>query len=226
MRPAPDAVRMVLSAQMAQGRAADGRQGPARGRPVAAASCRLPRRSRSGSLTIAGMALAFAREGLGRVALSFIGEGGSSLGEWHEAINLCAARRLPAVFCVQNNQTALSTPVARAVGRPGVRRQGRGLRHPGRHPRRHRCGRDRRGVRVGGRARPRGPRSRAHRAGVHAHVRPRAPRRHAVSRQGSAGVLGAIRQLRRRLRGRRALRVLVAPATRSPRTRRGSKPTG
>jgi 2-oxoisovalerate dehydrogenase E1 component len=46
------------------------------------------------------------------VAVSFIGEGGTSLGEWHEAINLCAARRLPAVFCVQNNQTALSTPVA------------------------------------------------------------------------------------------------------------------
>jgi 2-oxoisovalerate dehydrogenase E1 component len=46
------------------------------------------------------------------VALSFIGEGGSSLGEWHEAINVCAARRLPAVFCVENNQTALSTPVS------------------------------------------------------------------------------------------------------------------
>ena len=65
-----------------------------------------------GSLTIAGMAMAFARAGSGRVALSFIGEGGSSLGEWHEAINLCAARRLPAVFCLENNQTALSTPVA------------------------------------------------------------------------------------------------------------------
>jgi 2-oxoisovalerate dehydrogenase E1 component len=46
------------------------------------------------------------------VAVSFIGEGGSSLGEWHEAINLCAARRLPAIFCLENNQTALSTPVA------------------------------------------------------------------------------------------------------------------
>ncbi|MGH9366134.1 MAG: thiamine pyrophosphate-dependent enzyme, partial [Thermoanaerobaculia bacterium] len=32
--------------------------------------------------------------------------------EWHEAINLCAARKLPAIFCVQNNQTALSTPVS------------------------------------------------------------------------------------------------------------------
>src|SRR5262245_22109663 len=65
-----------------------------------------------GSLSIAGMAMAFAREGSGRVAFSFIGEGGSSMGEWHEAINACAARKLPAVFCLQNNQTALSTPVA------------------------------------------------------------------------------------------------------------------
>ena len=46
-----------------------------------------------------------------RVAVSFIGEGATSLGEWHEAINAAAARRLPAIFCVQNNQTALSTPV-------------------------------------------------------------------------------------------------------------------
>jgi TPP-dependent pyruvate/acetoin dehydrogenase alpha subunit len=50
--------------------------------------------------TIAGMAMAFARERSSRVAVSFIGEGGASLGEWHEAINLCAARRLPAVFCI------------------------------------------------------------------------------------------------------------------------------
>ena len=35
-----------------------------------------------------------------------------SLGEWHEAINLCAARRLPVIFCLENNQTALSTPVS------------------------------------------------------------------------------------------------------------------
>jgi 2-oxoisovalerate dehydrogenase E1 component len=63
------------------------------------------------TLTLAGMALAFWRDGSGRVAVSFIGEGGSSLGEWHEAINLCAARRLPAIFCVENNQTALSTSV-------------------------------------------------------------------------------------------------------------------
>jgi len=64
------------------------------------------------TLTIARMAMAFQRDGSGRVGVSFIGEGGSSLGEWHEAINLCAARKLPAIFCLENNQTALSTPLA------------------------------------------------------------------------------------------------------------------
>jgi len=65
----------------------------------------------SPALTIAGIAMAFALRRERRVAVSFIGEGATSLGEWHEAINACAARRLPAIFCVQNNQTALSTPV-------------------------------------------------------------------------------------------------------------------
>ena len=111
MRCGPETVRMALGAQM--GKAGTSFEGkdlhhgdfgwgilpPAA--PLAIST-----------LTIAGMAMAFAREGSGRVAVSFIGEGGSSLGEWHEAINLCAARRLPAIFCVENNQIALSTPLA------------------------------------------------------------------------------------------------------------------
>ncbi len=111
MNPTGEAVRQVLSAQMAKaGPPMQGRDlhvgDLASGVFPAAAPLSIA------TMTMAGMALAFAREGAGRVALSFIGEGGSSLGEWHEAINLCAARRLPAIFCVQNNQTALSTPVA------------------------------------------------------------------------------------------------------------------
>jgi pyruvate/2-oxoglutarate/acetoin dehydrogenase E1 component/TPP-dependent pyruvate/acetoin dehydrogenase alpha subunit len=110
MRPSPETIRMVLSAQMAKAGP------PMEGKDIHVGdmdSGILPAAAplTIGTLTMAGMALAFARDGSGRVALSFIGEGGSSLGEWHEAINLCAVRRLPAVFCVQNNQTALSTPV-------------------------------------------------------------------------------------------------------------------
>jgi 2-oxoisovalerate dehydrogenase E1 component len=110
MRNDAETVRMVLNAQAAK----DGP--PMRGKDLHIGDMSwgiLPAAAPLGisTLTIAGMALAFMREGSGRVALSFIGDGGSSLGEWHEAINLCAARRLPAVFCVENNQIALSTPI-------------------------------------------------------------------------------------------------------------------
>jgi 2-oxoisovalerate dehydrogenase E1 component len=106
-----DTVRMVLSAQMAKAGP------PMNGKDLHTgdfAAGVLPPAAplATSTLTIAGLAMAFAQQGGGRVALSFIGEGGSSLGEWHEAINLCAVRRLPAIFCVQNNQTALSTPIA------------------------------------------------------------------------------------------------------------------
>ena len=110
MRPDQAVVRAVLSAQMGKaGPPMDGKDLHVGdwGWGVLPAAAPLA----IGTLTIAGMAMAFARDESGRVAVSYIGEGGSSLGEWHEAINLCAARRLPAVFCVENNQTALSTPV-------------------------------------------------------------------------------------------------------------------
>ena len=111
MRPAPDTVRMVLNAQMGKVGA------PLHGKDLHIGDFDwgiLPPAAplTTATLTIAGMAMAFGRDKSGRVAVSFIGEGGSSLGEWHEAINLCAARKLPAIFCLENNQTALSTPVA------------------------------------------------------------------------------------------------------------------
>ncbi|HEX2446291.1 MAG TPA: thiamine pyrophosphate-dependent enzyme [Vicinamibacterales bacterium] len=114
MRPGEDAgemVRQALSAQMAKaGPPMDGKDFHvgdfAWGVLPATAPLSI------GSLAIAGMAMSFWLRKSGRVAVSFIGEGGSSLGEWHEAINLCAARRLPAIFCLENNQRALSTPLA------------------------------------------------------------------------------------------------------------------
>jgi 2-oxoisovalerate dehydrogenase E1 component len=114
MRPGDDvaeAIRMALSAQMGKaGPPMDGRDFHIGdfdwGVLPAAAPLSIS------SLTAAGLAFAFWRAGTDRVALSFIGDGGSSLGEWHEAINLCAARRVPAIFCIQNNQTALATPLS------------------------------------------------------------------------------------------------------------------
>jgi len=111
MRPEAATVRMVLNAQMAKaGPPMDGRDLHIGDWEWGILPATAP--LSISTLSIAGIAMAFSREGNGRVALSFIGEGGSSLGEWHEAINLCAARRLPAVFCIENNQTALSTSVS------------------------------------------------------------------------------------------------------------------
>ncbi len=78
-----------------------------------------------GTCTAAGMAFAMQLREENRIAVSFIGEGGSSLGEWHEAINWAASRKLPMIFCLQNNQTALSTTVreqsnARVFGEKAV----------------------------------------------------------------------------------------------------------
>jgi 2-oxoisovalerate dehydrogenase E1 component len=111
MRPSSESIRMVLNAQM-------GKAGPPmNGKDLHIGDFEwgvLPPAAplAIASLTVAGLAMAFSKHGDGPVAVSFIGEGGSSLGEWHEAINLCAARKLPAVFCIQNNQTALSTPLS------------------------------------------------------------------------------------------------------------------
>ena len=111
MRPQPSTVRMILNAQM-------GKAGPPMdGRDLHVGDFEhgiLPPTAplSISTLTLVGMALAFKRQGTGRVAVSFIGDGGSSLGEWHEAINAAAAHRLPMIFCIENNQIALSTPLS------------------------------------------------------------------------------------------------------------------
>jgi TPP-dependent pyruvate/acetoin dehydrogenase alpha subunit len=57
-----------------------------------------------------GMALAFKMRGEPRVAMTFFGEGSTANGQWHEAMNFAGVHRLPAVFVLENNQFAYSTP--------------------------------------------------------------------------------------------------------------------
>jgi pyruvate dehydrogenase E1 component alpha subunit/2-oxoisovalerate dehydrogenase E1 component alpha subunit len=49
------------------------------------------------------------------VTMTWIGDGGTSTGAFHEGMNLAAAQRAPFVCVVENNQWAYSTPVARQV---------------------------------------------------------------------------------------------------------------
>jgi 2-oxoisovalerate dehydrogenase E1 component len=58
----------------------------------------------------AGCAFALKRAGGERVAITFIGEGGTSTGDFHEGLNLAAVWKLPLVLVVENNRYAFSTP--------------------------------------------------------------------------------------------------------------------
>jgi TPP-dependent pyruvate/acetoin dehydrogenase alpha subunit len=62
---------------------------------------------------MAGVALSFKLRGQDRVALTWIGDGASSTGAFHEGFNLAAVQRAPLVVIVENNSYAYSTPVSR-----------------------------------------------------------------------------------------------------------------
>ena len=82
-------------------------------------------------LVATGMAMAFKLRGEARCALTWFGDGSTSRGDFHEAMNWAAVQRLPVVFVLENNQYAYSTPLdkqfavdpvqrATAYGLPGV----------------------------------------------------------------------------------------------------------
>ena len=60
----------------------------------------------------AGAAFALKQSGTDRVALNFIGDGGTSTGDFHEGLNMAAVWKLPLILVVENNRYAFSTPVS------------------------------------------------------------------------------------------------------------------
>ncbi len=52
---------------------------------------------------------------LPRVALTSLGEGSTSQGEWHEAMNWAGVHKLPFICLVQNNKYAISVPVEKQM---------------------------------------------------------------------------------------------------------------
>jgi pyruvate dehydrogenase E1 component alpha subunit len=74
----------------------------------------------------AGTALAAQYLGTGAVSLAFFGDGTTNIGAFHEALNLAAVWKLPAVFLCENNlygeysPLATTTPVERLADRAGA----------------------------------------------------------------------------------------------------------
>jgi len=86
-----------------------------------------------------GAALAYRLRNQPRASLTFTGDGGTSEGDFHEALNVAAVWDLPVIFIIENNGYGLSTPVseqyncerlvdrARGYGMEGVRIDGNNI---------------------------------------------------------------------------------------------------
>src|SRR5215217_4655901 len=86
-------------------------------------------------LVATGLAMAFKMRGEQRAALTWFGDGSTSRGDFHEAMNWAGVQKLPVIFVLENNQYAYSTPTAAqfavdpvkradTYGFPGVRVDG------------------------------------------------------------------------------------------------------
>jgi pyruvate dehydrogenase E1 component alpha subunit len=60
-----------------------------------------------------GYALALKREGKGRIAAVFFGDGAVEEGVFGESLNFAALHKLPALFVMENNALAIHSPIAR-----------------------------------------------------------------------------------------------------------------
>jgi 2-oxoisovalerate dehydrogenase E1 component alpha subunit len=85
-----------------------------------------------GSVTHAvGWALGRRLDDAGAVAIAYLGDGASSQGDVHEAMNFAAILKAPVVFFVQNNRWALSVPLERQVAGGSVAARAAGYGIPG-----------------------------------------------------------------------------------------------
>jgi 2-oxoisovalerate dehydrogenase E1 component alpha subunit len=78
-----------------------------------------------------GAAMAAQRLGEDSVTVAFLGDGATSEGDAHEALNLAAVFKAPCVFFVQNNQWAISVPVSHQTAAPSVAHRAIGYGMPG-----------------------------------------------------------------------------------------------
>ncbi|HZG03254.1 MAG TPA: pyruvate dehydrogenase (acetyl-transferring) E1 component subunit alpha [Streptomyces sp.] len=79
-----------------------------------------------------GLAHAARLKGDDVVALAMVGDGGTSEGDFHEALNFAAVWRTPTVFLVQNNGFAISVPLAKQTAAPSLAHKAVGYGMPGR----------------------------------------------------------------------------------------------
>jgi 2-oxoisovalerate dehydrogenase E1 component alpha subunit len=78
-----------------------------------------------------GVAHAARLRGEPTVVMAMCGDGGTSEGDFHEALNFAAVFHAPVVFFVQNNEYAISVPLSRQSAAPSLAHKGIGYGMPG-----------------------------------------------------------------------------------------------
>jgi pyruvate dehydrogenase E1 component alpha subunit len=78
-----------------------------------------------------GVGLSFRLRREPRAVAAFFGDGASSRGDFHEALNFASVMRLPVVFICHNNQYAYSTPLEKQMAVPHVAERAKAYGMPG-----------------------------------------------------------------------------------------------
>ncbi|MFD2673448.1 pyruvate dehydrogenase (acetyl-transferring) E1 component subunit alpha [Marinicrinis sediminis] len=68
----------------------------------------------------AGVAMGLKKQGKKNVVITYTGDGGTSQGDFYEGMNFAGAFELPAIFMVQNNGYAISTPFAKQTAAKSI----------------------------------------------------------------------------------------------------------
>lgn len=85
----------------------------------------------SGITIATGVAMALKREGKGRIAISYFGDGASNTGSFHEGLNLASIWKLPVLFILENNQYGEAMPVREFVSVEPISKRAESYSMPG-----------------------------------------------------------------------------------------------
>ncbi len=83
------------------------------------------------TLHAAGFAMGAKFDGKSIVAMVYFGDGATSEGDTHEALNFAGAFQAPCIFFCQNNQYAISVPLSKQTHAPSIAHKGVGYGMPG-----------------------------------------------------------------------------------------------
>jgi 2-oxoisovalerate dehydrogenase E1 component alpha subunit len=78
-----------------------------------------------------GVALAAKMRGEDSIVITYFGDGASSVGDCHEAMNFAAVHNLPVIFFCENNKYAISVPVSKQMAVDSIASRAEGYGMPG-----------------------------------------------------------------------------------------------